>query len=807
MASHKLIWPLLLAIALVAQRVSAQGPAKKSDDAQVAPSPPPPSGDTKGGEPPPQGAPPQPAASPAPAPPAEADPSACNPMAGEICITAAKQENLGDGHHHASGFVDVRFGDARLQADELDFYVTPKPDGTSSRRIVAHGSAVFLRGEERLSGDRLEMDLDSGVGVFDNAMGYAQPGIFIEARKIERVSADTYRIHGGRFSSCSQPNPRWRFGAQSATLKVDDKVKAKHVVFRVLGVPAFYFPYFIYPIQEDQRSSGFLLPHYGSDQVRGRNVGGAFFWAMGRSLDQTFAVDYYSKWGWGFGHDFRYRRKSPSGGDFRSFFNRRESEAGGTVWEHDLNWSANQLLPGKLRATVRVQDTSTQQFQQRFQEDPDAMFRRTRIRSFALQRNFSLGNVRLLADSNETYFYGEQQVLQHLPSLSLNGLPKKERHTGLVFSYSAGAERLARFRAQDPVAGDVASPDETHTAYSRFDLTPRLSRPLSARFLQVTPQLTFRYTRYGVSDLDPDLVDADLTGPPVDRRFLEGRVEVQGPHFSRIFVTPNNFYSERFKHVVGPQLIWTYRSRVENFDLIPFFDGEDRTPGTNQLFYGLVQRFYSKRPGRSGKPETWEFLNWSVGQTYYVDVAASAYDPSYQSATFGPGGDPAHYSPIQTRLRLRPTNRLDANFNLEYDVNFKLVKSLGLSLRADSERAGLTVNWSRFKNPQQNPDQIGPIPPQDTLRGDLRLSLVPKHLTVNGGAYYDFNRKLLASFFARGRYDVQCCGLIVDVSRRDFGGGQFVWTKTFSIELANIGSSGNFLGTQPMPGGAGRGFP
>jgi hypothetical protein len=78
---------------------------------------------------------------------------------------------------------------------------------------------------------------------------------------------------------------------------------------------------------------------------------------------------------------------------------------------------------------------------------------------------------------------------------------------------------------------------------------------------------------------------------------------------------------------------------------------------------------------------------------------------------------------------------------------------------------------------------------------------------VNGGAYYDFNRQLLASFFARGRYDVQCCGLVVDVSRRDFGGGQFVWTKTFSIELANIGSSGNFLGTQPMPGGAGRGFP
>ena len=92
------------------------------------------------------------------------------------------------------------------------------------------------------------------------------------------------------------------------------------------------------------------------------------------------------------------------------------------------------------------------------------------------------------------------------------------------------------------------------------------------------------------------------------------------------------------------------------------------------------------------------------------------------------------------------------------------------------------------------------------MRGDLRLSLIPKHLTVNGTAYYDFDRKQLATLVARGRYDVQCCGLIVDVARRDFGGGQIVWSKTFSIELANIGSSGSFLGTQPMPG-AGRGFP
>ncbi len=792
MASHKLVWPLLLAAALGPQVALAQEPTKTSGDpvGQAAPTP----SDAKRVESvsPTQAAQPQPAAA-SPAPPAEAPDGACDPMAGDICITSAKQETPGAGHWQYTGFVDVRFGEARLQADDLDFYITRRPDGTSSRRIEARGSVVFMQGEERLSGDRLEMDLDSGVGVFDNAMGYAQPGILVEARKIERISADTYRIHGGRFTSCFQPTPRWRFGSRSATLKVDDKVKAKHVVFRVRGVPVLYFPYFIYPIQQDQRSSGFLIPHYGSDEVRGRNLGGAFFWAMGRSLDQTFAVDYYSKWGWGFGHDFRYRRKSPSGGDFRSFFNRRESAAGGAVWERDLNWNAQQILPGRLRARVRVQDSSTQEFRRRFLDDPDLMFNRRRIRSLSLQRGFALGDVQLLADSNETFYAGQEQILQHLPSLSINGTPRKNKATGLVLQYSAQAERLARF----------SSNDESHVSYARYDLNPRLSRPLSAAFLQVTPQIQARYTRYGVSD-DPETEEADFSGPPVDRRYLEGSLSVRGPLFSRIFVTPGNGYSERFKHVIGPQFTWTYRSRIDNYRLLPLFGYEDRFPGTNQIYYALEQRFYAKRPGRSGKLETWEFLNWTVGQTYYVDPAAGAFDPGYVSAIFGPEGDPAHYSPIQTRLRLAPSSRLNANFNLEYDVNFRLVKSLGLSVRADSERAGVTANWSRYKTPQQN--QVGPVPTHDTLRGDLRLSLIPKHLTVSGTAYYDFDRKQLATLVARGRYDVQCCGLIVDVARRDFGGGQVVWSKTFSIELANIGSTGSFLGTQPLPG-AGRGFP
>ena len=67
-----------------------------------------------------------------------------------------------------------------------------------------------------MSADHAEMD-DTGRGVFDNAVGYVEPGVFIEGRQIERVDDKTYRVHDGKFTSCAQPNPRWGFTSSSGT--------------------------------------------------------------------------------------------------------------------------------------------------------------------------------------------------------------------------------------------------------------------------------------------------------------------------------------------------------------------------------------------------------------------------------------------------------------------------------------------------------------------------------------------------------------------------------------------------------------
>src|SRR5262245_19894936 len=126
---------------------------------------------------------------------------------GEVRVRADKQESPEAGHYHATGFVDLRVSDMRIQCDQLDVYEIEKPDGTKGKKVIAVGNVVFLREDERLAGERLTMALESGRGIFEKALGYVQPGMAVEGRTIERLDANTYRVEGGKFTACNQPNP------------------------------------------------------------------------------------------------------------------------------------------------------------------------------------------------------------------------------------------------------------------------------------------------------------------------------------------------------------------------------------------------------------------------------------------------------------------------------------------------------------------------------------------------------------------------------------------------------------------------
>ena len=723
-----------------------------------------------------------------PGPPKKPPAGGTNPEAlpeGELRVTSGNQEQTSKGHWKFRDFVDIRLGDMRIQADRADVDEDEKPDGTKGHKVVAEGNVVFLRGEERLSGERLEVD-DTGKGTFFDALGFVEPGVFVEGKKIERLDDKTYRVEGGTFTSCAQPNPRWGFSASSAKIKVNDKIIAKNAVFKVKSVPVFYLPVLVYPIRDDQRSTGFLFPHFGNSSIRGFDIGAGFFWAMGRSFDQTFYTDHYSRFGWGFGHELRYLQDAPSRGVFKTYLFR----ADGGIWDWDLDWNALQVLPGKVKATVNVRQYSNLTFQQRFQDSFNLATTRTKRSAFALQRSFGSDVLQVSVDETDTYFGQDTRVQGHLPSVSLRHFPKQIGKTGIVVGYEAKA---------DDVKNGVTDKSDT---YWRFDFAPEVSRPLSVSFLTVTPQVRYRYTRYQTSLAVDANGESALLGNPLDRSFVEGGVDIRGPNFSRVFSTPGGAYSDRFKHVIGPEISWTYRTRVEDFSLIPKFDGVDYFLGTNEVNYGIVQRFLAKRPGASGKSIPYEFLSWRVSQTYYVQIneGQSNFDPNYSSSAFGPGFRPEHLSPLQSRIRLRPLPGFSLDQTLEYDVNFQQIRRSSVNATMGGSRFNVTGGWSRSVRLSDKVEERTVV--ANSLRGSAGLQIVPGKLRFDSSADYDFVNKFFWQMNGRLRYDVQCCGFVAEVIRYNYNGRDERQFR-FSIELANVGSIGNFMGGDASRGGLG----
>ena len=98
----------------------------------------------------------------------------------------------------------------------------------------------------------------------------------------------------------------------------------RNAVVEVKDVPVFYLPMLYYPIQDDDRATGILLPMYGSSLATGSSISNAFFWAINRSHDATFFHDWMFSRGNGVGAEYRYLLGPQAQGDFQLLLARRE---------------------------------------------------------------------------------------------------------------------------------------------------------------------------------------------------------------------------------------------------------------------------------------------------------------------------------------------------------------------------------------------------------------------------------------------------------------------------------------------------
>jgi len=738
-------------------------------------------------------------------------------------VDSARQwyiERIGDTHWKLRGDVEIDKDDTKIFADEVEIF-------TDRDLLLARGNVTVTTPTQRISADSLEFNTRTKLGTFRHASGSAtlqqeeerpaeksafgtqEPEVLFYGETLEKIGEKKYRITNGGFTTCVQPKPRWEITSGTAILNIDHYAVLQNSLMRVKGMPVLYLPIIYYPINKEDRATGFLLPMYTSSTLKGNTISNAFFWAISRSQDATFNYDWFSKTGHGFGTEYRYVRSRSSSGDARFYvLNERPTTApdgsGGTIdvagrRSFDARANLAQDLPYRLRGRLRVDYFSDITVQRTYNTNIYDASRRQRSFSGSVSGNWGPYSVAGWVDRSQYFFNTDESTVSGaLPRVTVT---RGEQPIGTWPVYfGVGGEYSAMVR-------QTVSGESTYdSGLQRIDATPTVRFPWRKYpFFTVNSSLGWRYTWWSQS-LAP--ATGQQVPQAISRNYFDMQARIVGPVLNRIFNTPDSGYAEKIKHTIEP---WVNLQRVTSIDLdnrVVRLDSTDYiVGGTTRITYGVNNRVYAKRKGGADGGRSREILNVGIRQTYYTNSLASAVDPNY-STSFGTVV-PQSLSPVSVAARFSPTDELNATFRTEYNTYVNAFMTLGAAGTYTMGNLGMvSAGWSQRRYIANLSGYDDPARSNHYLNADASLRFSQNR--YGGGVSFNYDIKN-AYFLQRrflGYYNAQCCGFTVEYQTFNFGGYNFGGGYapsvqqdrrfSFSISLAGIGSfSPPFGGMSP----------
>jgi len=648
----------------------------------------------------------------------------------QLQVDATKQTVTGPENARVvvyEGNVDVRIGTYRLQADKVTVY-------EAENRVVAEGSVVFDQADmQRITGSRGEWNYRTKTGLFLDSTGYTnqtQDGtrLYFTADRVEKVSLDTIVVTNVQITACDEDVPKWSFHAGKARIKMGDRVRIYSPTLKVKKVPIFYMPYATISIKHRDRASGFLTPTFGGSGAKGFRLSNAYYQTLGRSADITFRNDIYTQRGVGIGADLRTRANS------RSFFDagfyavkdrilgpkedaQHPDQGGSSLYVEGVHYFKNGFI-----AAADVNVTSNLAFRQVFSDNIQQAISPEETSQVFVNKDHNEYSFNFLARTQVTSLTVTRIRIRELPSVSIDKRPTLLKFISklpVYFSFEGAAEGVSRKETvEDSVQflNDVGgNAIITPSIVQRLDIHPRFEVPFSFSGWNVTASGNGRVTFYSNS-LDP--ATRDVLGTNVTRSYGEFELDVRPPAFARDFKHGDGSF--HFRHVIEPYVLYRRLAGINNFDRIIRFDYVDAIADTNEIEFGIANRFFTKRStqkvsGSNAKTTTetstiftptettnttsgfesgekqsigtqpYEALTVTVRAKYFFDPyfggalipgRRNQFYPLNTLTGFVYGGMPRRFSPVNIDARYRPSRNLIADFRTDLDTNTVGVRSI-----------------------------------------------------------------------------------------------------------------------------------
>jgi len=697
---------------------------------------------------------------------------------GTVSGSAAELESFGEAEVTARGAVEIHYRDVIVHAERLTL-------DRDTMTVQAEGDVVLDQGPQRISGQRVDFDLEQRTGTFWQATAFVHPDYYFSGDVIAKTGPNDFEVDHGVFTSCTgDPTPDWSFAMSSADVEVEGYARVRNARLRVKKLPVFYWPYMLWPAKTE-RASGLLVPNIGYSKRRGEYLGLAWFQALGPSYDNTLYVDAYSEGFYGVGDEFRYRPAEKTKGNARVLFFHNE-ELKKDAWR--LDWAhVTEDLPFGLRGVVAVEHYSDFEVFRDFERTENQNTRRFLYSNAFVSGNWGAHSLNILADQRETFLGdGQERVTQRqLPEIQYRLRELKLGASPFYLSLGATADYLQAERTGSYNAG-----------YGRFDVKPEVKIPLRpAPWLSLAVAAGGRATWWGDSystdEVDPgtqvegrrcgDRAVAEseaYCGDPLTRVYPTGGVDLVGPSFSRIFDTGGKTFS-KFKHVIEPRWSYGYLGSFDDQDRVAQFDEIDQLRPSHLASVALVNRLLA-RPAEAARGGAFEILSFELAQSFSLNTEQALQRSRDGLLT-------SQSSAIFAKLRFNPSRAWSLQVQTAYNTLFSGLDSTSLSGTAKLPRVDLGLTWfTRY-----SAESFNSTSRSDTLSDQIRFSfgvnLLPKRLRLDGQVNYDVANSNIQQQRYFLNYTSQCWS--VQLEGREYTRGPLV-DRDYRLALTfkNVGT-------------------
>ncbi|CAN5529472.1 hypothetical protein BH10ACI3_BH10ACI3_03700 [soil metagenome] len=662
---------------------------------------------------------------------------------GEVVVYSDKQTVEGEKGSRIVkhiGNVDVHYGVYRMQANEITIF-------EAENKMVAKGSVIFDQGDDqRITGATAIWNYKTKLGAFEDATGFTNQTndgtvIYFTAERVERVSLNEIVVTKGQFTACDEATPKWSFTADKARITTNDKLRLNNARFRIKNVPLIIVPFASIPIKQKDRSSGFLTPSVGYSGRKGARISTAYYKTLGESADVTFRGDVYSKRGFGYGLDVRTRANSRSYLNF-GFFAVKDrvlghkadadhpDQGGSTVYVEGIHYFGNGFT-----AAADFRLASSLAFRQEFSDGVQQIISPIEVSQVFVNKSWGSYTLNFLQRSQVISIPNIREKTRNLPSVNFEKRPSVIPFLdGLYFSFKTSIEGVSRREDVDDLVQysqmtDGASPVITPAIVQRFDAYPQLALPFHTKYINFTATGSARVTFYSNS------FDAmrNVVSDNVIRKYGEFSFDVRPAALAKNYFGKDREF--KIRHVIEPFATYRIIKGINIFNRIIRFDYVDTATNTNEIEFGVTNRFYTRRYGEAvtseaqkklaglavgvdpdkgsgGTPLTgnssfvsgdarkgslsiqpYEILTVTVRGKYFFDETfggaliggrRNQIEPITALSFYTFGGVPRRFSPLNIDATYRPQRTVFINSRLDYGVQGDGLRAISATVGYDS---------------------------------------------------------------------------------------------------------------------------